>query len=226
MGGNKLRRGPKRSVRAHTYGRDADTFRNAAKAAGVATLRRRSSAALAPTIAALVLVVVTALAPWAPAREARAEEALAEVVARPAEGPVAFSFKLPFGGRYRPAVLDGSPDQPGLVAKYRGPNGAVLVVGPAPERDFVKKTREGALRARQKALKYLLTDQQDDLECLVKIIEDNGSMFIIHRWFRVLRDPVDDGRAFLMVLEIPEDKLQEEGKALEAILATFRLGAA
>lgn len=159
-----------------------------------------------------------------PPAAARGEAAKTRV-ALPQEGAPLYSFEIP-AGRFVSETVDQADDGPPKIAKYSDVNGATILSGPLPEQDFIKKQREGSIGGRRKVLKYTLGEQEDYYECLVKLIQENGSIIINHRWFRVLRDPSGEmSKSALLILESPEDKISEEGPIMEAILKSFKLGA-
>merc|ERR1719188_883847 len=99
------------------------------------------------------------------------------------------------------------PTEPTLIAKYEDGRGASAVAGKAPQLDFIKATRTKGIPQRQKVLKYELGDEEDKLEVLFKVFEDNGVIKVVHRWFRVLKETTGKKRNFLLVLELPQDRV-------------------
>lgn len=115
---------------------------------------------------------------------------------------------------------------PEFVTKFSGPDGLTILTGQSPDREFIKTTREGTKGSRLKSIKYKLGDSKDVLECKVKLYEADGSETRIHRWYTMLKEPESAGngaRAFLLALEVPEEKAQEYATLMQTIQATFRL---
>merc|ERR1740121_1478445 len=156
---------------------------------------------------------------------ARAEESRERVV-RPIEGSPVYSFDLPPGRGLTMARFDDEVGQPGLVAKYTSPKGAIVLVGQSPVKDQIERIRRGAPPMRRKVLKYKLGDLYDDLEIKDKIFEEDGSVTILHRWYRFLHPSAanKDGEDMLMLCEVPEDLSREWAPTMEGVLNSFRLG--
>ncbi|CAE8634601.1 unnamed protein product, partial [Polarella glacialis] len=69
------------------------------------------------------------------------------------------------------------------------PGGISISTG-VPTRDFAMTERRGWYPARNKVVKYQLTELEDNLECKAKTIPDDERRgeTIIHRWWRVLKE--------------------------------------
>ncbi|CAJ1343702.1 unnamed protein product [Effrenium voratum] len=102
----------------------------------------------------------------------------------------------------------------GKTAEY-AQQGARVLAGEAPEADFVKRRRMTVPRSQQKVLKYELGDNEDLLECVVKEPQEDGSLMLKHRWWRVLKEP--EGRKAIMDMELNEDLVKDMGPQMEVI---------
>mmetsp|Transcript_40226 Transcript_40226/g.87945 ORF Transcript_40226/g.87945 Transcript_40226/m.87945 type:complete len:226 (-) Transcript_40226:46-723(-) len=158
---------------------------------------------------------------------AHAEDAVR--ISRPREGAPLFSFELPAGPDFQDNTKEiGNP--PSVVLYSRKADGATITVGPAPEKDFVKKEKNSiAPGSGEVVVDYTETPEQDDIET---VISGNPNPFMdgstpmgrvaIRKWMRVIRGPKG---AALMIIEIPQEKAAAEKATVQAVLQSFRLGA-